>query len=254
MNSTPTLLDLLRREILLGQLAPGSFVRQNAVAKRFGVSRTPIREALKALESEGLLENLPARGYRTRDRTLRDLVEIIDVRSLLEGYAAKLAAETNGPDLPGLLRDFAEKIDTAKNRYLRTRENDDLIEWSQQEQGFHHAIIEACQNRFLARLVRNMDFRWIDLLSSGVPNPQEHLVPTHRQISDAIAHGDAEMAEKLANLHVSFYKNIGIESHLGPTTYWNIQHKLFSNKRKSTTHNSGYSPKHNNARKRKSRR
>lgn len=231
VKSNVTLLDSLRQEILLGKVKPGSFIRQNTVAKRFGVSRTPVREALKALESEGLLENLPERGYKTRKRTLRDLVEIIDVRALLEGYAARLAAMAAESDLPDLLYHLAKKIANSESRYLRTGANNDLIEWAQQEQEFHQTIIKASQNRFMVRLVRNMDFRWIDLLSSGVPTSQEDLFPTHREITDVIADGDAEMAEKLARRHVSFYKNVGIESNLGPTAYLGIQRKPLGRRR-----------------------
>ena len=223
-KSNSIVLDQLRQEVLFGKLAPGSFIRQDTMAKRFGVSRTPVREALKALESEGLLENLPERGYRIRKRTLRELIEIIDVRALLEGYAAKLAAMTAEANQIDVLYGLAEKIDSSRSRYLKSNNVKDFKKWSHQEQEFHYTIIKASQNQFLIRLVRSMDFRWADLLSSDAhPNPQDDILPTHYQIAESIEGGDSVNAEKHARRHVSFYKLIGVESKLGPTVYWDIQ-------------------------------
>jgi len=217
-NGSLKVLDLIREDIFLGKIKSGSFIRQETLAECFGVSRTPVREALKALESEGLLENVPNCGFKVKERSLRDLIEIVDIRALLEGYAARLVTLIGDPEFSETLHRIANKISETKNNYLKTKEKKDLIEWSNQERKFHQAIIDGSGNALLIRLVQNTDFRWQELLPAGVPNPQEKLVPTHREIADVIASGDADEAELLARKHISYYKNISIESHLGPVS------------------------------------
>jgi DNA-binding GntR family transcriptional regulator len=215
------LLDQLRQQILLGKLEPGLFIRQATIAEQFGVSRTPVREVLKALESEGLLENLPECGYRVRKRTLRDLIEIIDVRALMEGYAAKLAAMSPESQQLDAMLALAEKIDESRKLYIETQNLDDLTKWSNYEQEFHQSIIIASQNKFLLQFVQSMNFRWVELMASdALPNPQDSKLPTHYQIVEAIERKDLVAAEEYARKHVSFYKLIGIESYFGPTAYW----------------------------------
>ena len=98
------------------------------------------------------------------------------------------------------------------------------VDISKQEQEFHYTLIKASQNQFLMRLVRSMDFRWVDLLArDAYPIPDDETLPTHHQIAESIKNGDSVMAENRARRHVSFYKLIGVESKLGPTVYWGIQ-------------------------------
>ena len=92
--------DELRRRIFSGKIEPETFLRQQAVAEQFGVSRTPAREALKALESEGLLEHVSNAGFRTLGYTLKDLIEAVDMRSLIEGHAARLLASAGRSGVP----------------------------------------------------------------------------------------------------------------------------------------------------------
>ena len=212
------MLDHLRNEILMGNFEEGTFIKQRTIAEKYGVSRTPAREALKALESEGLLKNLPNRGYRVRKRTLRDLLEIIDVRATLEGHAARMVAVSHNPDLPQVLYDLAEKIKKAEDRYHRTQKSKDTIAWSEAECEFHDAIIKASKNNFLIRLMSSFNFHFTISMVDKFPVCNVAPVPTHHDIADAIAQSNAEEAQRLAKQHLNSYKTMGLEAHLGPVS------------------------------------
>ena len=88
-----TVVEALRRAILSGELAPGERVQEVPLTERLGVSRTPVRAALQKLASEGLLDYAPNRGYTVRDFPVGEIVNAYEVRAVLEGLAARLAAE-----------------------------------------------------------------------------------------------------------------------------------------------------------------
>src|SRR5688500_13000545 len=94
--SDPTsdrLVGLIRADILAGRFAQDSRVAEEMIAKERGVSRTPVRHALRALEQEGLLRRLPRRGYRVRSYTISEIADAIEVRGELEAMAARIHAE-----------------------------------------------------------------------------------------------------------------------------------------------------------------
>ena len=212
-----SLLDYLRNEILLENLQEGSFLRQKIIAENFGVSRTPAREALKALESEGLLENLPNRGYRVRKRTPRDFLEIIDMRALLEGYAARMAVMSSNHDLPKRLYKLSAKIKKTEDRYHRTRKPKDMVAWSKAEHEFHNAIIMASGNNLLIRLMQRLNFQFISFMRDSVRGSETSSLPSHDDIADAIEKLDPDRAEHMARQHLDNHKTAGLESYLGPT-------------------------------------
>ncbi len=217
-----SLQDYLRNEILLGNLQEGTFLRQKTIAERFGVSRTPAREALKALESEGLLENLPNRGYRVRKQTLRDLLEIIDIRALLEGYAARLTAMSRTPNLSQTLHSLAEKIEKEENRHRRTGKAKDMIAWSKAEYEFHNTIVRASGNNLLIRLMNSLNFQFISFMREKTHDSEHGAIPTHHDIADAIAQSDPERDERMAKQHLVGYKKAGLESYLGPASHLDL--------------------------------
>jgi GntR family transcriptional regulator, rspAB operon transcriptional repressor len=123
-----TVIDQLRRAILLGDLVPGAWLRQVDLAAHFGVSRTPIREALRSLEREGLVRIVPNHGARVSPLSLADFEEIYALRSGIEGLAARKAAEAARPEDHALLVMQVDELATIAGRrqvlpYLRA-------EWS----------------------------------------------------------------------------------------------------------------------------
>ena len=151
-NGEPKLTDQvvlrLREMVLCGQLSGGERVAEIPIAEQLGVSRTPVREALRVLAQEGLLEIAGKRGYRVVAFGAKEIDDAVDLRGILEGSAARLVAEA-GPGsellriLEGCLVVGAEIV--GKNGYGV----DDDVRWGEMNSRFHRAIVQACGNRAL---------------------------------------------------------------------------------------------------------
>ncbi|WP_309069597.1 GntR family transcriptional regulator [Microbacterium sp.] len=142
---TDRLTDELRVRILTGALEPGSLVVEPRLAEEFGVSKTPVREALGRLASEGLVVVLPKKGYLVRRMALRDVDEVLTLRELLEPHAAAEAA----------VRVTAEQLDALRGmvRAQRARPGDDPREAVKEARVFHGAIAVASGNTRLADVI-----------------------------------------------------------------------------------------------------
>ncbi|MCX2730838.1 GntR family transcriptional regulator [Saccharopolyspora sp. NFXS83] len=142
-------LDALRRAITTGSLAPGRPIRQDAIAGELGVSRVPLREALKTLEAEGQVVYRPHRGYAVAELSLDDLLEVYRLRGLLESDAAAVAASRfTAADLAG--------IGEAARDVERAAEAADLVEMITANRRFHFALLEPCGMPRLLRIVRTL--------------------------------------------------------------------------------------------------
>lgn len=186
----------LRDEINRGIIEPGTHLRENEVAGQLGMSRTPVREALRRLAAEGLVRIVPGRGALVTDLDARRLREIYSVRAVLEGMAAReattrMSASTRGL-LSGLITEMAELVESGDDDRLREK-----------NQQFHAAIAEASGNRYLLQLLHAMEtelerFRFLALRD---PERRAQAHEEHVALFDAIRHGDSHAAEQLARMH-----------------------------------------------------
>jgi len=149
-NGEPKLTDQvvlkLREMILRSELPGGQRVAEIPVAEQLGVSRTPVREALKVLAQEGLLEIAGKRGYRVMEFGAKEIEDAVDLRGILEGTAARLVAEA-GPGAE-LLRTLEECLALGAEIVDGERYGvDEDIRWAEMNGRFHRAIVEACDNR-----------------------------------------------------------------------------------------------------------
>ncbi len=146
-------------QIMSGELALGTRLRQETLAEEFGVSRTPVREALRQLQATGMLEILPRRGATVRGPSPRDIREAYVVRAELEGLAVQLAAELITDDELGQLREAAALFSQAVARFTapgeRSREFSDA-EWPSANDLFHEVILRASGNHRLYETVRHL--------------------------------------------------------------------------------------------------
>jgi DNA-binding GntR family transcriptional regulator len=191
----------LQDDIVLGALKPGSKLGETELATRYGVSRGPLREAIRRLESRKLLERIPHVGTRVASLQASDLIEIYRVREALEGMAARLAAEnTSGAEVAGLwdlLALHEQQQDLQEDTAYFQREGD---------LDFHYRIIQGSHNRTLIDLLigeiyyRVRRFRY--QFSMTANRPQKALAE-HRRIVEAIEARDGEMAELLMRRHIS---------------------------------------------------
>ncbi|GAA2341180.1 GntR family transcriptional regulator [Saccharopolyspora halophila] len=153
MRRPPTtqeyVLDELRKSISAGELAPGAPIRQDGIAQRLGVSRVPLREALKTLEAEGQVIYQPHRGYSVAELSLSDLLEVYRMRELLESEAARVAAgRFTDADLT--------RVTDAQQDVEKAAEQGDLVAMIAANRRFHFALLEPAGMPRLLRIVRTL--------------------------------------------------------------------------------------------------
>ncbi len=193
----------LREAILGGRFTGGARLRQEALADRLGISRTPIREALGRLEHEGLIELLPRGGVRVTVLNADEAVGLYELREVLDGLAARLAAgRADAVALARLERPLARMAECAERRDSRP--------WFRVHVSFHEEIVRMAGNRPLGRLVSlvRLSIRHFHPLLLKTPTRLEDAYREHRAVFEAIAARDAEAAERLARLHIANAKRI----------------------------------------------
>jgi DNA-binding GntR family transcriptional regulator len=186
--------ERLRDEIQHGTLQPGTRLRQNEVARRFGVSTTPVREAFAQLQAEGLVRIDPHRGAVVFHPTAEDLVEFYEIREVLESFAVVRA-------LPGLRPDVVKELDALIDRMRRT---DDARRWLKLNDEFHLKLYSCAQMPRLASLIENLrdaSTPYIHMFVARRP-PSERANEEHQRILDACVRGDPAEAELAVREHL----------------------------------------------------
>jgi DNA-binding GntR family transcriptional regulator len=192
--------ERLRDLILQGDLRPGERLLQDQLAGLLGVSRTPLRDALRLLEKEGLIESTGVGSVTVASLTDQDAVEICQIRAVVDGLAARLAAQ-RGLDRPAVerLRGALEECREAAGAGGNTR----LYLLANAE--FHDILLEACGNRRLIAqqrsLVRMSSLLWFPRLGSA-PGRARESAREHGRILAAVCAGDGEAAEAEARAHI----------------------------------------------------
>jgi DNA-binding GntR family transcriptional regulator len=187
----------LRLAILRGQLVPGARLVELNLAAEFGVSRTPVREALKRLSAEGLVTSDASRGLIVRGLSFREVEEIYEVREVLDGLATRLAARRISPQELAKLELLVQMMDEHNQR-------GDVEGLVQDNVRFHEVICEAARNDWLQLTVRGMtDFvRRFSHTSYMNEERNDRVLEEHRAVISALERGDGEAAERLARQHV----------------------------------------------------
>jgi DNA-binding GntR family transcriptional regulator len=194
--STPA--KTLEQEIITGALRPGERLDELSLAKRFAVSRTPIREALRHLASIGLVEVRPHRGAIVASPSLKDLLEMFEVMAELEGMCGRLSARRLSESGRKELRRLHEQ----SRRFV---DSDDSDGYYEANVAFHEAIYQGGQNRFLAdqtRAIRNRlaPYRRLQLRRR---NRLKESFAEHDRILQAIVDGDEQQVDQLLQAHVT---------------------------------------------------
>ena len=186
----------LRDSIIKGELNPGQKLTEPELAEKLGISRTPIREAFRQLESEGFLTVIPRRGAVVSRITKKEVSDFYELKSLLEGYAARIAAEK-------ITEKGIEKLRKINEQLLVLAEKDDVDAFFSKNDEFHNTFISYCGNEklleFHEHLVRRfMRFR---LGALSVPGRLMGIVKQHRTIIRALAEKDGPLAEAVVLEH-----------------------------------------------------
>ncbi|MGV9967840.1 GntR family transcriptional regulator [Streptomyces olivaceus] len=198
----PSLSELIyaniRREIIQGRLRPGQRLVELTLAKRFGVSQAPVREALRRLSQEGLAVSEPRRGTRIRQLTLREIEEIYHVRAELEAYAARrFTARSSPASEQALKRAFASLA-----RASRAANQTAMLD---QDVALHEAIVLGSQSTVLHETWLGVIARWRGMraivASQWPQEPASHLA-THEPIVESLMAGDTATAGHRVRSHL----------------------------------------------------
>lgn len=181
---------MLREMIISGELVGDEPLRQRELAQRFGVSQTPVREALRRLQSEGLVVNDPHRGAAVAMSRHGILEDNSRIRAVLEPLGARLAAEAVTEEQLGHLQDLNDRM---------VAESGDE-EYGELNRQFHFAIYEAAASPMLLSMMRLL---W-QAMPDGpkVTRPHAESVTQHQELIDALADRDAERAAEITQVHI----------------------------------------------------
>ncbi len=203
-STTDDVTNALREAILDGSLPPSSWLREQDLAALLHVSRTPVREALRRLADEELVERSANRGCRVRAMSLDDVLAVYVVRESLESLAARTAAARRPEGLVGQLTDLHER--------MRQGEAPPSV-LAGLNLEFHRAIRTATSNAYLERFLTQVEHAVRRFGHSSFENPARvaEILEEHEAIISAIADGDAERAERAASQHMRRARDARIE-------------------------------------------
>ncbi len=190
--------NTLRKGILTGELKPGERLMEIHLAKRLGVSRTPIREAIRKLELEGLVTMIPRRGAQVANITEKNLKDVLEVRQALEGLAIALACERITEETKAELEKRLNQVETA----MKTK---DTSEIASADVAFHDMLVEASGNARLRQLVNNLGEQMYRYRFEYIKDVSKHsqIIQEHRSMFDSIMEKDAKKAAQAVGLHIS---------------------------------------------------
>jgi DNA-binding GntR family transcriptional regulator len=189
----------LRRSIFSGRYPPGTRLRQEQLAEELNVSRTPLREALRVLQNEGILTSSPGRSVVVASASLDDSLAACQFREVVEGVGARLAAQGPGEKLRTQLESLLQR-----QREVADAANWDESAFMERDADFHVAVLESTDNKYLRSqvpLVRMATQVFGPLL--GFEQPDAHrAILEHQRIAEAIFEGDGVAAEQWARAHI----------------------------------------------------
>lgn len=189
--------NTLRRAIITGEFAPGERLMEISLANRLGVSRTPVREAIRKLELEGLVIMIPRKGAQVAKITEKSLRDVIEIRCVLEEFAASLACER-------ITEEGKEKLKEAHRQFVEAAQTNDIIDIVEKDEQFHDAIFQATCNDRLITIINNLREQFYRYRMEYVKDIEQHsvLVTEHEQLLHAIFNQDSETAKQIMRTHL----------------------------------------------------
>jgi len=189
--------QVLKAEIIKGSLKPGTKLLEGKIAEQMGVSRTPVREALKELAAEGFAKMTPNQGIVINNISIEDLQEVLQISVVLEGLAARLAAKM-----------IKEKEIKELEKILRKMEyytkKGDILDFSRRATEFHALVVNACGNNKLIQIRKNLYDQAHRYRMGSLNNPGrlKYSLEEHRKIVEALKRKDSEQADRLSQKHI----------------------------------------------------
>lgn len=189
--------NTLRQAILRGELKPGERLMEIQLANKLGVSRTPIREAIRKLELEGLVLMIPRKGAEVADITEKSLMDVLEVRKALEELSVRLTCDR-------ITEEEIRELKVAAEDFRETLKRADITEIAEADVRFHDVIYAATKNQKLIQLLNNLHeqmYRYrIEYLKNEEVYPK--LLREHEEIISRISRGEREEAVRIVCEHI----------------------------------------------------
>lgn len=189
--------ETMREAIVNGTLKPGERLMEIQLAEELGVSRTPVREAIRKLELEGFVVMIPRRGTYVAGLSIKDINEVFEIRTALDVLAAGLAAERITEEeleqMERLMVEIGEHIDKGDMEAIITLDSE-----------FHDILYKASRNDRLVGIINNLreQFTRFRSISIAYPGRLKNTLEEHRQLVEAIAQRNSDVAQQLAREHM----------------------------------------------------
>lgn len=192
----------LRHAILVGELKPGERLMEIHLANKLGVSRTPIREAIRMLELEGLVIMTPRRGAEVAQITEKSMNDVLEVRQALDVLCVELACRR-------ITAEELEDLKDACEAFAASVETGDLRQIAEADVALHDIIIKATGNPRLIQLVNNLSLQMYRYRFEYIKDSTQHetLIREHRVIYESLVAGNAETAAQAAKTHIDNQRN-----------------------------------------------
>lgn len=189
--------NTLRQAILRGELKPGERLMEIQLANKLGVSRTPVREAIRKLELEGLVLMIPRKGAEVADISEKSLRDVLEVREALEELAVRLACDK-------ITKEGIVELKKAAQDFRKVLKSHDITEIAEADVRFHDVICIITENQKLVQLLNNLREQMYRYRIEYLKDPEiyEKLLDEHEEIIRHIEKGEKEEAAKVVSQHI----------------------------------------------------
>ena len=204
LNVTSKVLETLREKIIVGELKPGYKLNELEISMNLGISRPPLREALRILEKDSMVVNVPRKGTYVSELSLKDFIEVSQTREMIESYSIDLLKASNTRSLP--------KVETALQEALRLPSpflSDDPQESIKNIRimlDFHSRLVEATENSILARIYNSIGYTLAryQYIYFHINDAALHSMDDHKRVLELIGRGDFDLAKEELKKHIGY--------------------------------------------------
>lgn len=207
-NQTMEVYESIKSKIHKGEYSPSESLREQDLSNQYGVSRNTIKKSLLLLEKEGLVTIEMNKGAKVRSYSLEEVLEYLELRASLEGFIIRRAVPVITDEQ---VTSMEETLKCMKKHY----DNNELVQYSQNNQIFHQVIYDACPNRTAVDLTTNLknQMRKYNTKTILIPGRSSQSYAEHSAILEAVKNRDAELAEALMLRHVNSVRRIFQENY-----------------------------------------
>ncbi len=192
-NLNAQVYDILKEMIADRRFAPGSYINVERLTQELGVSRTPIWEAIRRLEQEGIVLHTPHKGVQLRELTRKMALELYEVRDTMEALAARLAADR-------VTNEIITEMENCLAEQALIVKGEDAVAYSRSDHHFHLLIHRSCGNDLLREILEGLRYKALPLAFKLAPHFREFF-QYHKKILDSFRKHDADTAEKMMQKH-----------------------------------------------------